>query len=180
MFLINVLHVYLFFRGFSFQHALIRNNTFINFQEIFLQTHLFGPINLNIFEKSENIGLKTVFKGLFLTDTMIFRGISPQHTMSSNFSSNLHQLISQNFLKVLKLKGYGNLNQSFHFWSFWREPPTNNICPHAMTSLLNCNFTDFDGSELRRSTKILIKYIIFAQKNLYNFWIEYSSIEWLD
>ena len=49
---------------------------------------------------------------------------------------------------------------------------------HAMTSLLNCNFTDFDGSELRRSTKILIKYIIFAQKNLYNFWIEYSSSGW--
>ena len=51
VFLINVLHVYLFLRGFSFQHALIRNNTFINFQEIFLPTRLFGPINLNIFKK---------------------------------------------------------------------------------------------------------------------------------
>ena len=98
MFLINVLHVYLFLRGFSFQHALIRNNTFINFQEIDLPTCLFGPINLNILKKSENIGLKTVFKGLFLTDTMIFRGIFPQHTISSNFSSNLYQLIFQSFL----------------------------------------------------------------------------------
>ena len=44
---------------------------------------------------------------------------------------------------------------------------------------LNCNFTDFDGSELRRSTKILvimylsdnalIKYIIFAQIFIYSF-----------
>ena len=98
VFLINVLHVYLFLRGFSFQHALIRNNTFINFQEIFLPTRLFGPINLNIFEKEWKYCLKTVFKGLFLIDTMIFRGVFPQHTILSNFSSNLYPLIFQSFL----------------------------------------------------------------------------------
>ena len=42
VFLINVLHVYLFLRYFSIQHALIRNNTFIYFQEIFLPTCLFS------------------------------------------------------------------------------------------------------------------------------------------
>ena len=41
---------------------------------------------------------------------------------------------------------------------------------------LNCNFTDFDGSELRRSTNeknfsdnALIQYIIFAKIFIYSF-----------
>ena len=46
VFLINVLHVYLFLREFSIQHALIRNNTFISFQEIFPQTCWFSLISL--------------------------------------------------------------------------------------------------------------------------------------
>ena len=62
VFLINVLHVYLFLREFSIQHALIRNNTFINFQEIFLPTRFFKPINKN---KGQKIGLRTLFIGFF-------------------------------------------------------------------------------------------------------------------
>ena len=40
-FLINMLHVYLFSISLPLQHALIRNNTFINFQEFLLPTYLF-------------------------------------------------------------------------------------------------------------------------------------------
>ena len=39
-FLINVQHVYLIFIDFSFLHALIRNYTFINFDDLFLPTLL--------------------------------------------------------------------------------------------------------------------------------------------
>ena len=41
-FLINVQHVYLIFTDLSFLHALIRNYMFINFDDLFLPTLLFG------------------------------------------------------------------------------------------------------------------------------------------
>ena len=68
VFLINVLHVYLFLREFSIQHALIRNNTFINFQEIILLTRSFKLINIY---KGQKKGLGTLFYGLFLLENMI-------------------------------------------------------------------------------------------------------------
>ena len=54
MFLINVQHTYLFWKKFSFQHGLIRSNTFIRFQDIFVPTLLLGTkrfLNFNIWHQ---------------------------------------------------------------------------------------------------------------------------------
>ena len=82
-FLINVLHVYLYLRGFSFQHDLIRNNTFINL-------HIYFNQKAPIFNKRMKILVwKQLFVGLFHASTnnsIIFTELFPQAIQFYKFS----------------------------------------------------------------------------------------------